>query len=102
MRTVSALDVRRRFGEIVDQAAAGERIVIERAGQPIAALVPLADLDLIDPERRKAERLNAIDRIRRMGERHPFTVNAPIEDLIHTMRLKREEQIARTIQDASA
>lgn len=100
MRTVSALDVRRRFGEIVDLAAAGERIVIERAGQPIAALVPLADLELVDPERIKAARLAAIDRIRRMAERRPFTLNQPIEDLIHTMRLEREEQIARNIRDA--
>ena len=102
MRTVSALDVRRRFGEIVDQAAAGERIVIERAGQPIAALVPLADLALVDPERRKAERLKAIDNIRRMAERHPFNVNAPVEEMIHAMRLEREEQIARTIREASS
>lgn len=102
MRTVSALDVRKRFGEIVDQAAAGERIVIERAGQPIAAIVPLADLDLVDPERRKAERLKAIDRIRRMAERHPFTVNEPVEDLIHGMRVDREEQIARTVRNASS
>lgn len=102
MRTVSALDVRRRFGEIVDQAAAGERIVIERAGQPIAALVPLADLDLVDPERRKAERLNAIERIRRMAERRPFTVNEPVEAMLRKMRIERDEQIARTIRDASS
>lgn len=102
MRTVSALDVRKRFGEIVDQAAAGERIVIERAGQPIAAIVPLADLDLVDPERRKAERLKAIDRIRRLAERHPFTVNAPVEDVVHAMRLQREEQVARTIRESSS
>lgn len=102
MRTVSALDVRRRFGEIVDQAAAGERIVIERAGQPIAALVPLADLDLVDPERLKAARLAAVDRIRRMAERHPFELNEPIEDMIRKMRLDREKQIARNIRGASS
>ena len=102
MRTVSALDVRRRFGEIVNQAAAGERFVIERAGQPIAALVPLADLDLVDPERQKAVRLAAIDRIRRKAERDPFTLNEPIEDLIHKMRLERDEQIARNIREASS
>ena len=100
MRTVRALDVRKRFGEIVDQAAAGERIVIERAGQPIAAIVPLADLDLIDPERQKAARLQAVDRIRRMAERYPFTLNEPVEDLIHEMRIERQEQIARTIREA--
>jgi len=102
MRTVSALDVRRRFGEIVDQAAAGERIVIERAGQPIAALVPLADLALVDPERRKAERLKAIDNIRRMTERHPFELKAPIEDLMPALRREREEHVARTSRESSS
>ena len=102
MRTVSALDVRRRFGEIVDQAAAGERIIIERAGQPLAALVPLADLELVDPERIKASRLAAIDRIERMAKRHPFTLHEPVEDLIRKMRLEREEQIARNIRGASS
>lgn len=101
MRIVSALDVRRRFGEIVDQAAAGERIVIERAGQPIAALVPLADLELVDPERRKAARLAAIDEIERMARRRPFTTNLDVEGLIHEQRLAREAQIEANVRRAS-
>jgi prevent-host-death family protein len=63
------LDVRKRFGQIVDEAAAGERIVIERAGQPIAAIVPLSDLALVDPEQRRAARLRAIDDIARLAKR---------------------------------
>ena len=101
MRTVSALDVRRRFGEIVDQAAAGERIVIERAGQPIAALVPLADLELVDPERRKAAQLAAIDEIERAARWHPFTLNEPVEDLIRSMRLEREAHISASIEQSA-
>jgi len=101
MRSVTALDVRRRFGQIVDEAAAGERIVIERAGQPIAAIVPLSDLALVDPERRKAERLAAIDSIARMAERRPFTLNEPPDLLIHRMRREREAQLARNIGKAT-
>lgn len=98
MRSVTALDVRRRFGQIVDEAAAGERIVIERAGQPIAAIVPLSDLALVDPERRKAERLKAIQEIARMAKRHPFTLTEPADQLIRRMRQERTEQIRRAIQ----
>lgn len=97
MRSVTALDVRRRFGQIVDEAAAGERIVIERAGQPIAAIVPLSDLALVDPERRKAERLKAIDEIVRMAKRRPFTLTEPADQLIRRMRQERTEQIRRAI-----
>ena len=31
MRSVSALDVRKHFGQLLDEAAAGERLIIERA-----------------------------------------------------------------------
>lgn len=101
MRTVSALDVRRRFGEIVDQAAAGERIVIERAGQPIAALVPLADLELVDPERRRAARLAAIDEIERIARRRPFPVDLDVERLVREQRTERAAQITATIRRAT-
>ena len=98
MRSVSALDVRRRFGQIVDQAAAGERIVIERAGQPVAALVPLADLAALDPERRKAERLAALDEIRRMARRHPFPEGFDAAQVIREQRDARAEQILRNVR----
>lgn len=81
---MAALDVRRRFGEIVDQAAAGERIVIERAGQPIAALVPLSDLAELDPEQRTAARLAAIDDVRRIAR-----ISAAPVDAVAVVRLSR-------------
>ena len=39
MRTVTAMELRRRLGEILDAAAAGEPITIERDGRPMAVLV---------------------------------------------------------------
>lgn len=91
MRTVTALDVRRKFGQILDEAAAGERIVIERAGQPVAALVPLADLDHVDPERRRARRLAAIDDIERLARRRPFPSGF---DAVATIRAGRDHRVA--------
>ena len=71
MKTVSALDVRRRFGQLLDEAAAGERIVIERAGTPLAALVPLGDLREIAPGRAAERQLAALDEIRRLVAEAP-------------------------------
>jgi prevent-host-death family protein len=102
MRSVSALDVRRRFGEIVDAAARGERIVIERAGQPVAALVPLSDLALVDPERRKAARLAAIDEIVRLARRRPFAKDFDAANVIREQRDERTRHIAETIKAARA
>lgn len=101
MRSVTALDVRKRFGQIVDEAAAGERIVIERAGQPIAALVPLSDLALVDPERRKAERLRAIDDIVRRAKRFKVDPAFDAAAALRSQRLAREQQIAENIRKSS-
>jgi len=97
MRSVTALDVRRRFGEIVDQAAAGERIVIERSGQPIAALVPLSDLALVDPELRKAERLRAIDDIVKRARRLKIEPGFDAERAVREGRRARERQVSAAI-----
>ena len=89
MRTETALDVRRRFGQIVDEAAAGERIVIERAGQPVAALVPLSDLALVDPARRQAARLGALDDLRRLAARRPFPAGFDPVEVVRRERRSR-------------
>ena len=69
MKTISALEVRARFGQVLDEAAAGERFIVERAGAPVAAIVPLRDLELSDPERIRARRLDAVAQLRRMAAR---------------------------------
>jgi prevent-host-death family protein len=68
MRSVSALDVRKHFGRILDEAGRGERFVIERAGQPVAALVPLEDLAMVDPEQQHARRMAAVEELRHLGQ----------------------------------
>lgn len=70
MRTISALDVRARFGQVLDEAAAGERFIVERAGMPVAAIVPLRDLEHSDPERIRERRLAAVDRMTQLGRRY--------------------------------
>jgi prevent-host-death family protein len=93
MRSVTALDVRRKFGQIVDEAAAGERIVIERAGQPVAAIVPLSDLALVDPERRRADRLRAIDDIARLAKRTRGPVGVDAAAVIRAQRDGRAREV---------
>ncbi len=65
MRTVTAMDMRKRLGEILDAASAGERILIERDHRPLAYLVSVEEgqrIGAIDEERRK-RRLAALDRL---------------------------------------
>lgn len=54
VKTISALELRAKVGQSLDEAARGERIVVERSGQRLCALVPLEDIERWDPERRMA------------------------------------------------
>ena len=69
MRTISALEVRAKFGQVLDEAAAGERFVVERAGHAVAAIVPLADLEATNPVNVRATRLAALDELLRFSRR---------------------------------
>lgn len=92
MRTITALEVRAKFGQVIDEAAAGERFIVERAGVPVAAIVPLADLDTVDPAAVTARRLAAIDRIvalRRLDRGTPPTS----EETVAMIRRQREERV---------
>jgi len=98
MRTVSALDVRKHFGQLLDEAAGGERLVIERAGQPIAALVPLADLPEIGREERIRRRREAVDDIARLARQRPVGQAADSATLIREQRRQRPKQILRALK----
>lgn len=94
MRTISAMQLRRRLGELLDQAAAGERIVIERDHKPMALLVPYEDATRLEPDEQEriARNLAALDRLVALGERlageHAWPPDAP--DAATAIRLDRE------------
>ncbi|HYM85015.1 MAG TPA: type II toxin-antitoxin system prevent-host-death family antitoxin [Candidatus Dormibacteraeota bacterium] len=77
MRTVTAMDLRKRLGQILDAAAAGEAIAIERGGKPMAVLVTPEAARRLDgsEEQRIARSLAALDRLDefrgRMAREHP-------------------------------
>ena len=49
MIRLPASEVRKRFSEAISQAAyGGERIIIERSGKPLAALVSMEDLEALE------------------------------------------------------
>lgn len=71
MRTVSAMDLRRRLGEILDSASAGEHVVIERGRRPLAVLVPYEDAMRLQesPADARARAVAALDRLEALAHR---------------------------------
>jgi prevent-host-death family protein len=71
MRTVTPTDLRKRLGEILDAASAGERILIERDHRPLAVLVSVEAgrrLDEASSELRE-RRLGALSRLEELARR---------------------------------
>lgn len=53
---LTTVEARENFAELIDRAAtSGERIVITRRGEPMAALLSLDDLELIEELERRLE-----------------------------------------------
>ncbi len=88
------MDMRKRLGEILDAASAGERILIERDHRPLAYLVSVEDggrLDAVSDEVRR-RRLAAIDRLEafaaEMAKKYPMKPGDP--DAATLIRLDRD------------
>lgn len=59
MKTLTAVEAKRRFGELLDRVARGEEIVITRFNKPVARIVPEGSRNLEDV-RRAVEALHAL------------------------------------------
>lgn len=107
MRTVSALDVRKHLGELLDAASAGERIVIERDRRPMAVLVSYEDAQRLDESTDEVyqRRIAALDRLVAFRDRMAIEHPGPDDglDSVTWMREERErrtDQIERAVREA--
>lgn len=93
MRTVTAMSLRARLGEILDAASAGERIVIERDHKPMALLVPYEDRARLDTDeqQRIARSMEALDRLVARGKwlRASGLIPADAPDAVTAIREER-------------
>jgi len=61
MATVSTVSARSEFSAILNRAAFGkERVIVERRGKPICAMVPIEDLELLQRIEDQADRADAL------------------------------------------
>jgi prevent-host-death family protein len=94
MRTVTAMDMRKRLGEILDAASAGERILIERDHRPLAYLVSVEEGERLEPDREAviARRLAALDRLVEFGKEMREKYPPPDDGLTDAEWIRRDHQ----------
>jgi prevent-host-death family protein len=83
MKTVTPMDLRRSLGRILDEASAGERILIERDHKPLAVLVSVEDASKLeeDAEEAKARREAAWDALDDWTRRYRASLPPDHEEL---------------------
>ena len=70
MTRLAASEVRLQFAEVVNQVAfGGERIVLHRHGKDVAAIVPVADLELLEELEKRMDLEEARAALKESGPR---------------------------------
>lgn len=94
MRVVTPTDMRKRLGEILDAASAGERILIERDHKPIAWLISPEDGRKFDEEKeaRIARSLAALERLDALSFRLAAEYPAPDDGLTAAEWIQEERE----------
>ena len=71
MKAISAMNMRKHFGEYLDEVKMkSERIILERAGKAVAMLVPVSDATVSDiPAEAVKKKLQALKQLKGIGRK---------------------------------
>ena len=85
-KTVSALKARKNLGELLEEVYyRGDQYIIERAGKPMAAVVPLSQLEAWQEQREDFFR--SIDDVRKKNQTtKPETIEREVEEAVRSTR----------------
>lgn len=97
-KTVNALEVRKRLGEVINEVLyKGQRFLIERRGTPVAAIVPVAELEEL--ERRENSLLALIEEeTRRAAEASSDTIERRVRE---RLGIEAEYQVSEAVEAAA-
>jgi prevent-host-death family protein len=76
--SVSTREARENFSDVVNRAAYGkERVILTRRGKPVVAVVPMADMELLEALEDKIDLEDALAALKEAEEQG----TVPLEDL---------------------
>jgi len=90
-KTISALDARRKLGQLLEEVFyQGNQFIVERAGKPMAVVVPISQYR---QWKEKRERFFAlIDEVREKNKDTPSEVlEAEVEEAVQAVRKEKRE-----------
>ena len=88
LKTISALKARKNLGELLEEVYyRGDQYIIERAGKPMAAVVPLSQLESWLEKR--AAFFNMVDEAREKNPKtKPATIEKEVAEAVRSIRTR--------------
>ena len=95
-RTISAMEARQRLGELLEGVHyRGDEVVIERAGKPMAVVVPMERYEAM--ERRRERFWELIERAQeRNRDVSPEVIEREVDEVVREVRGKKPLRSRRT------
>ena len=89
-KTISAMDARRKLGQLLEEVFyQGNQFIVERAGKPMAVVVPLSQYRQWKETRERF--FAAVDEVRERNKAAPLeTVEAEVEEALRAVRKERQ------------
>lgn len=101
--TISAFDARRKFGKVLDSVVAdGDSVIVERHGEPVAVVIPVAAYQQWQQQREEA-RTRFFERARKSAEYadvDPDEAEALVAEVIADVRAARRARAQGVDQSA--
>ncbi len=95
-RTISAVEARQKLGEVLEGVHyRGDEVVIERAGKPMAVVIPARLYDGILKRRERVKELTA-----KAQERHDMSEDEAMQYAVEAVREVRREREAEEREQA--
>jgi len=88
LKKVNAFKARRNFGQLIEEVYfKGDQFIIERAGKPMAALIPLWQLE--DRSRRRARLSDNVRKLWQLNAKvRPIVIEREIDEAVHSVKTR--------------
>jgi prevent-host-death family protein len=94
-RTISAVEARKRLGEVLESVYyRGDEVIIERAGKPMAVVIPSSRYDAIERNRERLREM--IEEVHERNTDVPYEViQKEVDEAIREVRAERRAREAK-------
>jgi prevent-host-death family protein len=103
-RTISAVEARKRLGELLEGVYyRGDEVVIERAGKPMAVVIPSSRYEAVERQR-ELDKKRLMELLEKNWEKNkdvpPEVIEREIEEAIREVRAGRAKERSKAVKSA--